>query len=134
VIEVGAGTIGQVKIADFGSSKVILGSETSSPWRTIGYTAPEVVKNEPYTKAVDSWALGCVLYAFLCGFPPFYDEDVQVLTAKVVRGECGFISPWWDHVSESAKDLVSQLLIVDPRKRFTLQQLLHHPWIVGTDD
>ncbi|KAK0274183.1 MAPK-activated protein kinase Srk1 [Friedmanniomyces endolithicus] len=126
---VGAGGIGQIKIADFGLSKVIWDSQTMTPCGTVGYTAPEIVKDERYSKSVDMWALGCVLYTLLCGFPPFYDESIQVLTEKVARGQYTFLSPWWDDISKSAQDLVSHLLTVDPDKRYDIRQFLNHPWI-----
>lgn len=100
-----------------------------TPCGTVGYTAPEIVKDERYSKSVDMWAMGCVLYTLLCGFPPFYDESIQVLTEKVARGQYTFLSPWWDDISKSAQDLVSHLLTVDPEKRYTIKQFLAHPWI-----
>ncbi|KAJ5750369.1 Serine/threonine-protein kinase srk1 [Penicillium manginii] len=102
---VGSGGIGVIKIADFGLSK-----------------------------SVDMWAMGCVLYTLLCGFPPFYDESIQVLTEKVARGQYTFLSPWWDDISKSAQDLISHLLTVDPEKRFTIKEFLDHPWIRETDE
>ncbi|KAI1608385.1 kinase-like domain-containing protein [Exophiala viscosa] len=131
---VGAGGIGQIKIADFGLSKVIWDSQTMTPCGTVGYTAPEIVKDERYSKSVDMWALGCVLYTLLCGFPPFYDESIQVLTEKVARGQYTFLSPWWDDISKSAQDLVSHLLTVNPEQRFTIEQFLAHPWIRNTQE
>jgi len=98
---VGGGGIGRVKIADFGLSKVVWNEETMTPCGTVGYTAPEIVKDERYSKSVDMWALGCVLYTLLCGFPPFYDESINVLTEKVARGYYTFLSPWWDDISHS---------------------------------
>lgn len=118
-----------IKIADFGLSKVIWDSQTMTPCGTVGYTAPEIVKDERYSKSVDMWALGCVLYTLLCGFPPFYDESIQVLTEKVARGQYTFLSPWWDDISKSAQDLISHLLTVDPDKRYDIKQFLSHPWI-----
>lgn len=100
-----------------------------TPCGTVGYTAPEIVKDERYSKSVDMWALGCVLYTLLCGFPPFYDESIQVLTEKVAKGQYTFLSPWWDDISKSAQDLVSHLLTVDPDKRYDITQFLNHPWI-----
>lgn len=131
---VGAGGIGVIKIADFGLSKVIWDTQTMTPCGTVGYTAPEIVKDERYSKSVDMWALGCVLYTLLCGFPPFYDESIQVLTEKVARGQYTFLSPWWDDISKSAQDLVSHLLTVDPEKRYDINQFLNHPWIRGTQE
>ena len=131
---VGSGGIGVIKIADFGLSKVIWDSQTMTPCGTVGYTAPEIVKDERYSKSVDMWAMGCVLYTLLCGFPPFYDESIQVLTEKVARGQYTFLSPWWDDISKSAQDLVSHLLTVDPDKRYDITQFLNHPWIRGSDE
>ncbi|KAL3468381.1 kinase-like domain-containing protein [Aspergillus heterothallicus] len=130
----GAGGIGVIKIADFGLSKVIWDSQTMTPCGTVGYTAPEIVKDERYSKSVDMWALGCVLYTLLCGFPPFYDESIQVLTEKVARGQYTFLSPWWDDISKSAKDLISHLLTVDPDERYSIKQFLAHPWIRQTNE
>jgi len=130
----GAGGIGLIKIADFGLSKVIWDSQTMTPCGTVGYTAPEIVKDERYSKSVDMWALGCVLYTLLCGFPPFYDESIQTLTEKVARGQYTFLSPWWDDISKSAQDLVSHLLTVDPEKRYDINQFLDHPWIREADE
>ncbi|KAG0182821.1 hypothetical protein DFQ28_005249 [Apophysomyces sp. BC1034] len=104
---IGGGGIGQVKLADFGLSKVVWDSHTMTPCGTVGYTAPEIVKDERYSKSVDMWALGCVLYTLLSGFPPFYDESIKELTEKVAQGHYTFLSPWWDTISEEAKDLKS---------------------------
>ncbi|KAJ5921353.1 Serine/threonine-protein kinase srk1 [Penicillium verhagenii] len=131
---VGSGGIGKIKLADFGLSKVIWDSQTMTPCGTVGYTAPEIVKDERYSKSVDMWAMGCVLYTLLCGFPPFYDESIQVLTEKVARGQYTFLSPWWDDISKSAQDLISHLLTVDPEKRYTIKEFLAHPWIRETDE
>jgi serine/threonine protein kinase len=66
---VGGGGMGKIKIADFGLSKIVWNEETMTPCGTVGYTAPEIVKDERYSKSVDMWAMGCVLYTLLCGFP-----------------------------------------------------------------
>ncbi|ORX58954.1 Pkinase-domain-containing protein [Hesseltinella vesiculosa] len=128
----GGGGIGKVKIGDFGLSKIIWDEATVTPCGTIGYTAPEIVLRQNYSKAVDMWALGCVLYTMLCGFPPFYDDDdIDILTEKVARGDYTFMSPWWDSISNEAKDLVAHLLCVDPTQRYDIHQCLHHPWLLG---
>lgn len=130
----GSGGIGVIKLADFGLSKVIWEDTTVTPCGTVGYTAPEIVKDERYSKSVDMWALGCVLYTLLCGFPPFYDESISVLTEKVAKGQYTFLSPWWDEISKSAQDLVSHLLTVDPNHRYDINQFLEHPWIKNTQE
>ncbi|GES85992.1 Pkinase-domain-containing protein [Rhizophagus clarus] len=129
ILGVGGGGIGKVKIADFGLSKIVWDEQTMTPCGTVGYTAPEIVKDERYSKSVDMWALGCVLYTMLCGFPPFYDESIPELTEKVAKGQYTFLSPWWDPISTSSKDLISNLLTVNPEKRFTINQFFEHPWI-----
>lgn len=126
---VGGGGIGHVKIADFGLSKVVWDQQTMTPCGTVGYTAPEIVKDQRYSKSVDMWALGCVLYTLLCGFPPFYDESIKVLTEKVAKGQYTFLSPWWDSISDGAKDLIENLLCVDPEKRLTILEFLDHRWV-----
>lgn len=125
---VGGGGIGKIKIADFGLSKVVWDEQTMTPCGTVGYTAPEIVKDERYSKSVDMWALGCVLYTLLCGFPPFYDDCIRALTEKVAKGYYTFLSPWWDEISDSAKDLISHLLTVDPEERYSIEEFLRHPW------
>jgi len=126
---VGGGGIGKIKIADFGLSKIVWDEQTMTPCGTVGYTAPEIIKDERYSKSVDMWALGCVLYTMLCGFPPFYDESIPELTDKVAKGQYTFLSPWWDPISASSKDLISNLLTVDPDKRYTINQFFEHPWV-----
>lgn len=116
-------------MADFGLSKVIWDNSTLTPCGTVGYTAPEIVRDQKYSKSVDMWAIGCVLYTILCGFPPFYDESIRALTHKVARGEYTFLSPWWDPISPAAKDLIRNLLTVDPEKRYTIEEFFKHPWI-----
>ena len=121
---VGGGGIGRVKIADFGLSKVVWNEETMTPCGTVGYTAPEIVKDERYSKSVDMWALGCVLYTLLCGFPPFYDESINVLTEKVARGYYTFLSPWWDDISASGMSY--PLYAISPLT-FALSKGPYHP-------
>lgn len=131
---VGGGTVGVVKIADFGLSKQIWEHNTKTPCGTVGYTAPEIVRDERYSKEVDMWAIGCVLYTLLCGFPPFYDERIEALTEKVARGEYTFLAPWWDEISHDAKYCVSRLLTVDPKKRYTIDDFFEDPWMKKIQD
>ncbi|KAG7934779.1 hypothetical protein KL934_002705 [Ogataea polymorpha] len=127
---VGGGGIGTIKIGDFGLSKQIYADASlKTPCGTIGYTAPEIVKDMRYSEEVDMWALGCVLYILLCGFPPFFNDQIDILTKKVSKGEFEFLSPWWDEISDGAKNCVSKLLTVDPRERYTIDDFLNDPWI-----
>lgn len=130
---IGGGGIGTIKLADFGLSKQIYQTNTKTPCGTVGYTAPEVVKDERYSMQVDMWGVGCVLYTVLCGFPPFFDEKIDILTEKIARGEYTFLRPWWDEISDGAKYCVSKLLEVDPERRYTVEQLLDDPWLNSYD-
>ncbi|EHN01153.1 Rck2p [Saccharomyces cerevisiae x Saccharomyces kudriavzevii VIN7] len=131
--DIGGGGIGVVKLADFGLSKQIFSKNTKTPCGTVGYTAPEVVKDEHYSMKVDMWGIGCVLYTMLCGFPPFYDEKIDTLTEKISRGEYTFLKPWWDEISPGAKNAVVKLLELEPSKRYDIDQLLDDPWLNSYD-
>jgi serine/threonine protein kinase len=96
---------------------------------TPNYVAPEVLLNEGYDASVDMWSIGVILYILLCGFPPFYSENTPELFEQIINGSYDFPSPYWDKVSLSARDLITKLLQVDPKKRFTPDQCLSHPWI-----
>jgi len=78
--------------------------------------------------------MGVVLYIMLCGFPPFYDDSTAVLFKQIRKGDYSFPHPYWDEVSDAAKDLVSKVLVVDPTKRYSAQQCLDHPWIRNAGD
>lgn len=121
--------IGTIKIADFGLSKVIYDSSTRTPCGTVGYTAPEIIKDNLYSKGVDIWALGCVLYTLLCGFPPFFGDDIKELTRKVAKAKYEFLSPWWDEISPAAKDLVVHMMDENSYRRFTVDDIMNHWWI-----
>ncbi|PHH74068.1 hypothetical protein CDD80_3331 [Ophiocordyceps camponoti-rufipedis] len=128
----------RVKIADFGLAKII-GEEsfTTTLCGTPSYVAPEILadsKQRKYTKAVDIWSLGVVLYICLCGFPPFSDELYSrdfpfTLSQQIRSGRFDYPSPYWDSVGDPALDLIDSMLIVDPTKRFTIDQCLGHPWL-----
>ncbi|KAK3337276.1 kinase-like domain-containing protein [Cercophora scortea] len=129
-----------VKLADFGLAKII-GEEsfTTTLCGTPSYVAPEILadnRHRKYTKAVDIWSLGVVLYICLCGFPPFSDELTSPdfpysLSEQIKKGKFDYPSPYWDPVGDPALDLIDSMLIVDPQKRFTIDQCLAHPWMTA---
>ncbi|XP_076313466.1 calcium/calmodulin-dependent protein kinase type 1-like [Tachypleus tridentatus] len=121
----------KIMISDFGLSKMEDSGIMATACGTPGYVAPEVLAQKPYGKAVDVWSIGVIAYILLCGYPPFYDENDANLFAQILKGEFEFDSPYWDDISNSAKDFISHLICVDPSKRFTCQKALAHPWISG---
>lgn len=78
------------------------------------------------------WSIGVITYILLCGYPPFHHENQTKLFRMIKAGSFEFDSPDWDEISDSAKDLINHLLQVDPNKRYTCEQVLKHPWIVGS--
>ncbi|KTG36822.1 hypothetical protein cypCar_00015859 [Cyprinus carpio] len=86
---------------------------------------------KPYSKAVDCWSIGVITYILLSGYPPFYEENETRLFSKIMKAEYAFHSPYWDEISESAKDFIRHMLEKNPNKRFTTEQALSHPWISG---
>ncbi|XP_048513359.1 calcium/calmodulin-dependent protein kinase type II alpha chain isoform X18 [Athalia rosae] len=120
-----------VKLADFGLAIEVQGEQQA--WfgfaGTPGYLSPEVLKKEPYGKPVDIWACGVILYILLVGYPPFWDEDQHRLYAQIKAGAYDYPSPEWDTVTPDAKNLINQMLTVNPSKRITASDALKHPWI-----
>ncbi|XP_031845205.1 calcium/calmodulin-dependent protein kinase II isoform X11 [Nomia melanderi] len=120
-----------VKLADFGLAIEVQGD--AQAWfgfaGTPGYLSPEVLKKEPYGKPVDIWACGVILYILLVGYPPFWDEDQHRLYAQIKAGSYDYPSPEWDTVTVEAKNLINQMLTVNPSQRITASEALKHPWI-----
>uniref|UniRef100_A0A1I8GC06 calcium/calmodulin-dependent protein kinase n=1 Tax=Macrostomum lignano TaxID=282301 RepID=A0A1I8GC06_9PLAT len=111
-----------VKLADFGLAIEAL---LAHP----GYLSPEVLRKDPYGKAVDVWACGVILYILLVGYPPFWDEEQAKLYAQIKAGAFDYPSPEWDTVTAEAKNLINQMLNTNPAKRITAAEALKHPWI-----
>uniref|UniRef100_A0A8C5B1M6 calcium/calmodulin-dependent protein kinase n=1 Tax=Gadus morhua TaxID=8049 RepID=A0A8C5B1M6_GADMO len=120
-----------VKLADFGLAIEVEGEQQA--WfgfaGTPGYLSPEVLRKDPYGKAVDLWACGVILYILLVGYPPFWDEDQHRLYQQIKAGAYDFPSPEWDTVTPEAKDLINKMLTINPGKRITAAEALKHPWI-----
>ncbi|TDH74351.1 hypothetical protein CCR75_001448 [Bremia lactucae] len=119
----------EIMIADFGFARSMNGSRRGTACGTPGYVAPEVVRGEPYGAEVDCWSLGVILYILLCGYPPFPGANHATVLDKVVKAEYTFEVPYWDGVSDEAKDLVMELLTVDRTKRLNASGILAHPWM-----
>lgn len=121
-----------LKITDFGLAKYrARDTQLSTACGTPGYVAPEVLEGKQYSKEVDLWSLGVILYILLCGFPPFYDESTAGLYRQIKKGQYDFPDPYWAEISSDAKDVVRGLLTVNPKKRWTPDQLLATKWVGG---
>ena len=97
------------------------------------YVAPEILKNIPYDQSADMWSVGVILYVLLVGYPPFADSNQSVLFQRIRTGDYEFHETEWKGISEDAKDLIRNLLVVDPLQRWTAKQALQCAWLKKED-
>ncbi|KNC96528.1 CAMK protein kinase [Spizellomyces punctatus DAOM BR117] len=127
-------------ITDFGMAKMLGTSleRMRTKCGTFSYLAPEVLDSNVkggYSKRVDCWSLGVLLYTLLGGYLPFgTDDNPTELSKRIREAEFDFGGPEWRHVSNDAKDLICRLLEIDPERRLTVEQALQHPWIASQED
>lgn len=122
----------EVKLIDFGLAKVMRDSVASSFLGTKGYLAPEMLQRHSYDKAIDMWALGVIVFVLLCGCLPFDDDSSKIASETAARKKFTLRFPKWAaSLSTSAKDLLHNLLEINPKNRFTADQALNHPWVSG---
>ncbi|XP_048734609.1 calcium/calmodulin-dependent protein kinase type IV-like isoform X1 [Ostrea edulis] len=122
-----------LKVADFGLSKIIDREVTmNTVCGTPGYCAPEVLAGKRYSYPVDMWSIGVITYILLCGYEPFYSgENEAEMYKKILKADYKFDPPFWNNISENAKDFVKKMLLLDPKKRLTENQALNHDWVKG---
>ncbi|XP_055594774.1 serine/threonine-protein kinase PLK4 [Uranotaenia lowii] len=116
-----------IKISDFG-----LATQLSRPDEkhmtlcgTPNYISPEVASRASHGLPADVWGLGCMLYTFLVGRPPFDTDGVKSTLTKVVMS--GYVIP--SHISQEAQDLIDRLLKKNPAERIKLNDVLQHPFM-----
>jgi len=124
---------GHIKLTDFGISKeglVASDDRTATFCGTPEYLAPEVLEGKPYTKSVDWWSFGTLMYEMLTGLPPFYSQDVQQMYFKILHANLDLPSS----LDPETKDLITKLLERDPLKRLADPKLLKaHPYFKSVD-
>ncbi|KAI9105895.1 calmodulin-dependent protein kinase [Phlyctochytrium arcticum] len=121
----------EVKLADFGLSTIITDNQDflQTTCGTLTYMAPEILRRDSYTKAVDLWSLGIITYILLCGHPPFWGEDEASTLEQTLNCQLTFPSPEWDTISVTAKDYIRALMQIDPAHRPTAEEVTKHVWI-----
>ncbi|KAK0135937.1 Phosphorylase b kinase gamma catalytic chain, liver/testis isoform [Merluccius polli] len=126
---------GHIKLSDFGFSVQLQPEENLRELcGTPGYLAPEILKcsmdetHPGYGKEVDLWACGVILYTLLAGSPPFWHRKQMLMLRMIMDGRYQFNSPEWDDRSDTVRDLISRLLVVDPAMRLSAEQALAHPF------
>ncbi|XP_042614162.1 serine/threonine-protein kinase DCLK2-like isoform X4 [Cyprinus carpio] len=127
--------IKSLKLGDFGLATVVEGP-LYTVCGTPTYVAPEIISESGYGLKVDIWAAGVITYILLCGFPPFRSEKnlQEDLFDQILVGHLEFPSPFWDNITDSAKDLIGHMLQVNVEARYTAEDVLSHPWITENED
>ncbi|KAF4098516.1 phosphorylase kinase, gamma 1b (muscle) isoform X1 [Onychostoma macrolepis] len=124
-----------IKLTDFGFSiQIEPGQRLNEVCGTPGYLAPEIIEcsmdpnHAGYGTAVDIWSAGVIFYTLLAGSPPFWHRKQMLMLRMILAGKYEFSSPEWDDRSDTVKDLISRLLVVDPQSRYTATEALNHPF------
>lgn len=126
----------RLKISDFGLSNLQRSGSQGTLLQTVcgtpNYVAPEVLKEKGYNGfTADLWSCGVILFVMLAGYLPFDDPNMNALFNKIERGEYRMAK----YFSPEVKDLISKMLVVEPDKRYTLDDVIAHPWFrVGWDE
>uniref|UniRef100_A0A3B3T7Q0 Serine/threonine-protein kinase DCLK2 n=1 Tax=Paramormyrops kingsleyae TaxID=1676925 RepID=A0A3B3T7Q0_9TELE len=123
-----------LKLGDFGLATVVEGP-LYTVCGTPTYVAPEIIAESGYGLKVDVWAAGVITYILLCGFPPFRSENnlQDDLFDQILLGQLEFPSPYWDNITDSAKELIGRMLQVNVEARYTAEEVLSHPWVTVSE-
>jgi len=121
----------EIKIADFGFAKEASNGDHSlkTMCGTPGYVAPEILRREKYGTKVDMWSMGVIVFILLGGYPPFYADSPRQLCLLSKVGKFEFDPEYWGGISMGAKDMICSLLVTDPAKRASAEDILSHPWM-----
>lgn len=123
-----------IKLIDFGISvKFEKDTKLKEKTGTVLYIAPEVISGD-YDEKCDIWSCGVLLYMMLCGQPPFNGSTRREVMMKIKKGSFSFKAKIWTLITAEAKDLITQMLTMDPDKRPSCRQVLSHPWFLRDQD
>ena len=124
-----------IRLLDFGLSKIVGNEEKcTEPYGTLSFVAPEVLESKPYDKSVDLWSIGIITFLLLCGYLPFDDKHSErEIARQTIQDPVPYEKKIWDKYSPEAKAFVDGLLQKKPEKRYTIKEVLEHPWIKKMD-
>jgi len=124
-----------IRLLDFGLSKIVGNDEKcTEPYGTLSFVAPEVLQGKPYDKSVDLWSIGIITFLLLCGYMPFDDKHSErEIARQTIQDPVPYENKIWSKLSPEAKTFVDGLLQKKPEKRYTIKEVLEHPWIKKMD-
>ena len=124
-----------IRLLVFGLSKIVGNEEKcTEPYGTLSFVAPEVLQGKPYDKSVDLWSIGIITFLLLCGYLPFDDKHSErEIARQTIQDPVPYEKKIWDKYSPEAKAFVDGLLQKKPEKRYTIKEVLEHPWIKKMD-
>ena len=124
-----------IRLLDFGLSKIVGNDEKcTEPYGTLSFVAPEVLQGKPYDKSVDLWSIGIITFLLLCGYMPFDDKHSErEIARQTIQDPVPYENKIWSKLSPEAKIFVDGLLQKKPEKRYTIKEVLEHPWIKKMD-
>ena len=124
-----------IRLLDFGLSKIIGNDEKcTEPYGTLSFVAPEVLQGKPYDKSVDLWSIGIITFLLLCGYLPFDDKHSErEIARQTIQDPVPFNDKIWKKYSPESKIFIKGLLQKKPEKRYTIKEVLEHPWIKKMD-
>ena len=124
-----------IRLLDFGLSKIIGNEEKcTEPYGTLSFVAPEVLQGKPYDKSVDLWSIGIITFLLLCGYLPFDDKHSErEIARQTIQDPVPFENKIWSKYTPEARTFVEGLLQKKPEKRYSIKELLEHPWIKKMD-
>lgn len=118
-----------IKLTDFGFATFTYGNDLTEQLGTANYLAPELLLRQPYGQSVDIWALGVILFILLSGVFPFHEDDTRKLYRQIATCNYEFDPKYWSTISDESKDLITHILCLNPAERYSLDQILAHPWM-----
>ena len=124
-----------IRLLDFGLSKIIGNDEKcTEPYGTLSFVAPEVLQGKPYDKSVDLWSIGIIAFLLLCGYLPFDDKHSErEIARQTIQDPVPYDNKIWSKLTPEAKTFVDGLLQKKPEKRYSIKEVLEHPWIKKMD-
>ena len=124
-----------IRLLDFGLSKIIGNEEKcTEPYGTLSFVAPEVLQGKPYDKSVDLWPIGIITFLLLCGYISFDDKHSErEIARQTIQDPVPFENKIWSKYTPEARTFVEGLLQKKPEKRYSIKELLEHPWIKKMD-